>query len=193
MVEPFREVRSHAPFPTGRCAEVDTTWLRSDAWLGSPSYRLPYAWSVRARWSSTCTRVNAELVAMSAILKKNTHQSYVACRITVDVQLYSRSTHTYGRSDLLWPPVYSEYTQYTQYRRAFVITARGCGYFYSGPKSTRKYLYSLFWNHIVGKTRSLHVLTPCIQKPENERLVPDRATRVAMVARSGTARSFCGF
>ena len=56
-------------------------------------------------------------------------------------------------------------------------TARGCGYFYSGPKSTRKYLYSLFWNHIVRKTKSLHVLTPCIQKPENERAVPDRATR----------------
>jgi hypothetical protein len=55
-------------------------------------------------------------------------------------------------------------------------TVRGCGYFYSGPKSTRKYLYSLFWNHIVMKTRFLHVLTPCIQKPENKRAVPDRST-----------------
>ena len=98
-----------AAAPGPRCAEVDTTWLRSDAWPGSPSYRLPYAWSVRALWSSTRTRVNAELVAMGAIFKKTTHHSYVAYKITVDVRLYSRSTHTYGRSDLLWPPVYSEY------------------------------------------------------------------------------------
>jgi hypothetical protein len=42
-------------------------------------------------------------------------------------------------------------------------------------------MYSLFWNHIVGKTRSLHVLTPCIQKPENERAVPDRATPATFI------------
>jgi hypothetical protein len=54
-------------------------------------------------------------------------------------------------------------------------------------------MYSLFWNHIVGKTKSFHVLTPCIQKPENELAVPDRATLVALVARTGTARSFSGF
>jgi hypothetical protein len=37
-------------------------------------------------------------------------------------------------------------------------TARGYGYFYSGPKSTRKYLYSLFWNHIVRKTKYFYVI-----------------------------------
>jgi hypothetical protein len=63
----------------------------------------------------------------------------------------------------------------------------------SGPKSTWKYLYSLFCNHIVKKTKSLHVLTPGIQKPESERAVPDRATEVARVARSGSARSFLFF
>jgi hypothetical protein len=72
-------------------------------------------------------------------------------------------------------------------------TVRGCGYFYSGPKSTRKYVYSLFWNHVVAKTQSLHVLAPCIRKPENERAVPDRATQATHTTRSGTARSFSGF
>ena len=38
-------------------------------------------------------------------------------------------------------------------------------YFYLGPESTRQYLYSLAWNHILCKIKPLRVLIPCIQKP----------------------------
>ena len=57
-------------------------------------------------------------------------------------------------------------------------TVRGCRYFYLGPESTRKQLYSLAWNHIVGKTKSLHdiVLVPHTQKTENGRAVPAEYT-----------------
>jgi hypothetical protein len=52
---------------------------------------------------------------------------------------------------------------------------RGCGYFYLGPGSTRKYLITAFGRTTLYVKQSLYmyleVLAPCIKNPENERAV----------------------